>query len=473
MNLGFSVIWRLMQQYSVFAIKLIVQIVLARIITAEENGLIGLVLVFASVAEMIAGSGLGTALVQKHSPDDRDYGTVMVVSLGISAVMYVGLFVMAPVIADFYDSVALINILRIYCCVLFSQAYLGVLNAYVQKNFLFQKSFIGNLIAVLVAGVIAVFSAYQGAGVWAMVLYGMLSSVLSLVFVQMLIRWRPKVTFSRSRFQSMFSFGWKVLASGILGTLLENIYNLTIGKYYGNATLGYYKQGNTYPDAILGQTRNAFGAVMLPIYSSHQHNKELLRDSVYKMSHVITLVIFPMAVGLAAVADNFVTVLLTDKWLPSVFFLRLECLFFGTLPITTSLGSAITAIGRSDISMKIELVKLVVTVLAVVLLNEYGVAVLCVARVLIAVAFVIAYCVISYRVIGLNMVELLRSVSKPFVLSAVMGFAAYYVSYVVDTAAIVEFVLQVLVGLLLYLGGIVLFMKEDIQYVKSMVTKER
>ena len=467
MNLGKNLFWRIMQQYSVYIIKLLVQVLLARVLGAGDFGVIGIVLVFSSIAEIIAVSGLGTALVQKINPDEDDYSTVLCFSFIIALFVYIVLFFSAPIISSFYAIVELIKLIRIYSIIVFFQSYLAVINAYVQKKSLFEKSFWGNLIAVVLSGIVSVVLAYQGFGVWSLVVYSLLAAFISIVIIQVLIRWHPKIGFKTSRFKPLFSFSWKVLVSSLIGTFLENIYNLTIGKYYGKETLGYYKQGNTYPDAILGQTRTAFSAVMLPAYASLQNNTSRLKESILQMTHTITLMIFPMAFGLAAIARTFVLVVLTEKWLPAVFFLRLECVFYGTLPITTSLGNGMIAVGRSDISAKIEFSKLLATILCVVLFHAHGVTIICVARVVVAVVFIAVSAIISHRVLSLSYLELLKSIIKPLLFSSIMGVCVFASSFI-NGNQILVLVIELFIGAFVYGLLVFSFMKDDIKYLMCL-----
>lgn len=471
MNVATSLIWRIMQQYSVYAVKIVVQMVLARLLAPAEFGLIATVSVFTSISEILAISGLGTALVQKHNSDEKDYSTVLTTSLAFSLLIYCIIFFVSPLISRYYENQSLVSILRVYSLAVFIQSYLALINAYVQKKFLFKKSFIGNFVSTIIAGAISIFLAYQGFGVWTLVLYGLLSPFLSIICTQFLVHWHPPIGFSFERFKALFSFSWKVLASNLIGSLLENIYNLTIGKYYGSTTLGYYKQGNTYPDAILGQTRTAFGAVILPVYSSLQNDIKKLQLAIERMTHIITALIFPMAFGLAAIAESFIVFFLTDKWVPAVFFLRLECVFYGTLPITTSLGYGIMAIGRSDISVKIELSKLIATMLCVILFHGYGVEFLCIARVVIAVLFIFVSAYLAHRIIGLSLYKILLSILKPLILSAVMGGVVYSVSFLELECGLILFI-QIVVGLSIYGLGSFLFMREDLIYFKNLIIRK-
>lgn len=471
MNHGKHVFWRIMQQYSVYAVRLVVKIFLARLLTPNEFGVLAIVMVFSSIAEVVAVSGLDTALVQKLQPDKLDYSTVFSFSIIAAAIIYSLLALFAPLISDFYHNDNLTVIIRVYSISVFFQVYLAVINAYVRKNYLFKKSFEGNLISVVFAGLISVLMAYNGAGVWALVFNNLLYAVFSIILIQILIQWHPEITFCKERFEPLFSFSWKVLISSLIGALLESLYDLTIGKKYGYTSLGYYKQGNGYPQATLGQTRIAFCAVILPICSAFQYDDQKLRDSVGQMTHIITAVIFPMAFGLAAVAETFVRVILTDKWLPLVYFLRLECVIFGTLAITTSLENGMIAKGRSDVIVKIEFSKLISTLICIITFSSFGIKVLCAARAFVAVIYIFVFASCAHRVLQLSYSELLKSIGKPFAFSAIMGALVYAVSNL-QMNNILLFAIELIVGVCIYGVLFYFFMKDDIQYLKSIIGRK-
>ena len=416
-----GIFWRTLQQYGIYITKLVVQTILARILMPEEFGVIVKVLAFISIAEVISVSGLGTALIQKKETSTADYATALVASIFISAIMYILLFFLSPIISEFYNTPIIKRILRVYGIAIFVQSYASIQNSYVIKNFELKKSFIANLVAYILSGIVAIIMALIGNGIWALVVQSLLGSFLTIVFLHIMVPWKPQINFRFDKFKQMFSFSWKVLVSSLVGNLLENIYNLTIGRYYGDATLGYYNRGTSYPAVIVGQMRTAIGVVSLPAYSELQDENDKLIYSIRKTTQLSVFVIFPIAFGLSAVAEAMITVLLTEKWLPCVFFLRLECVFYGVLPITTSIGNGVTAIGRSGVAMKVEITKLLATILCVLCLNKYSVEVMCIARTLIAILSVWYYAFIAQRLIGYGMKKLIIDIWKPLLSSCIMG----------------------------------------------------
>jgi len=454
-----GMVWKILHQYSGYVVKLVVQTILARIMAPEEFGLLATVLAFINIAEILANSGMGTALVQKKDPDQKDYATVLTMSMGMSVIMYALLFFAAPLITAFYETPEITQILRIYGITLPINAYASVQGSYALKKYEIKKQFIASMTASILSAVVAIYLAYMGWGVWALIVQSFVSAIVTLLLMHVLVDWKPAFGFDLTRFRSMFSFGWKVMLSSLLGTLLENIYNMTIGKYYGNDVLGYYNRGNSFPNIVAGQLRNAIGTMALPIYSELQDDREKLLAAVKKMTQLSVFIIFPITFGLAAVAKPLIVVLLTEKWLPAVFFLQLECLFYGTLPLTTSIGTALSAIGRSDIGLKAEVLKLCLTVACVLALNTYAIEILCIARVVLALLIIFYYIVISRKLIGYGLKELFADLIKPLTVSAVMGGCVYAVSFL-GLSNILTLLLQVCAGVSVYAIGTLLFMKD-------------
>ncbi len=468
-----SLFWRILQQYSAYIIKIAVQTVLARVLMPEEYGTAALVCAFVGIAETIAVSGMGTALVQKKDPDRIDYGTILTGSMIVSCVIYGMLFVCAPLIASYYQKEDVVLVLRVYGIMIFLGSYAAVQNAYIVKNFEFKKNFIATLAATAVSGAVSIWLALYGYGIWALVFQSIIFNFVTVTALHMLVRWRPVFLFDKSRFKSLFSFSWKVLVSGLLGTFIENIYNMSIGKLYGDLMLGYYNRGNTYPAAVIGQTRSAIRNVLLPVFSSVQDEQDTLRKLIKKMTHLSVLLIFPMAFGLAAIAEPFVKWLLTDKWLPCVFFLRLECIFYGSLPIATALGEGLTAVGRSDIPLKNEILKMTAAVSSIALLAGTDIRILCLARTVIAFLTILYSTAAARKFIGYQFRDLASDIYKPFLLSLFMSCMIYPLSQT-GLPVFLILVMQMVLGIGIYAGGMFIWMKSDadeiVRYIKSHIS---
>lgn len=413
------------------------------------------------IIERIADGGLGTALIQKKQTEEADYNTVFTGNLVVSLILYITLFFCAPLISSFYSEPRLIPMLRTSGIAVFLTSFNSIQTAQVYRNYQIKKIFISSFLAAFISGVIAILLAHYGFGVWAIVYQSVASWIINVVTLQILLDWKPKFHFNIKRFLDLFSFSWKIMISTLSGTILENLYNLSIGKYYSSQTLGYYNRGNLFPAIIVGEVRTAVAAVTFPYLSEKQDEKTKLIISAKKVTHLCALIMLPLAAGLAAIASPMVSVLLTDKWLTCVYFLRIECIFYGALSISATLGNILKAVGRSEVVMKLELMKLLLTVICIFTLHSFDIKVLCIARVSIAVIIIIINAWYSGRIVGYGFKELWGDIYKPLLISLFMGTLVYLISFI-DINNIMLLMLQIIAGVVIYTLGVICFMKNDV-----------
>lgn len=463
-------IWKSLQQYSTAFLKFVFQVLLARMLSPNEFGILAEMLVFIAVAEAFANGGFGTALIQKRNADEIDFGTSLVSCFFISISLYFAIFFLAPKIAFFYGEEELVGLLRVFGLSIPFYSFNSIQNAFLLKKYETKMIFLSSFISTVISGVIAVFIAYRGGGAFSLVLQNLLAIIGNVIILQVLSKWHPSIVFSRIRFKTLFSFSWKIVLASVLGNVLENIYNLFIGKNYNSEVLGYYNRGNSFPSTIIGQLRTAVSAMTLPYFSNNQETKEQLLKKVKKITRLSATIMFPMSFGLAAIAEPLVQLLLTDKWLPCVFFLRLECVFYGTLPIAASVTNAMIAVGRSDLSLKIEGIKLFLTIISVGVAGKFSVEILCIVRVAISIIIILISVMFSRKTIGYSFQMLLDDIWIPFILSFGMGVLCYYVGMLSDDI-LIKLSVQIIAGILSYSIGVLLFMKKDVQEIRNLLRK--
>lgn len=329
-------IWKWLERCGVQGVQFIVQIVLARLLMPEDYGVIALITIFITIANVFVQSGLNAALIQKKDVDNLDYSSVFFTSLFITFVLYIALFISAPTIAEYYGEYEIILALKVLAITLFSGAFNSIQNAIVAREMQFKRIFYSSLWGVLISGIVGIIMAYAGFGVWALIWQQLINSILSTLILWFSIRWRPKFQFSIIRVKVLFSFGWKVLASSLIPALTENAYVLIIGKTYNNEILGYYNRGYQFPSVIINNVNAAISGVLFPVMASHQNNIEKLKNITRRAVLVSSFFVFPAMAGLAAMAEPLVKVILTEKWLPCVPLLQIECLFYATIPLITA-----------------------------------------------------------------------------------------------------------------------------------------
>lgn len=372
-NILSSLFWKLMERGGTQGIQFIVQIVLARLLSPEEYGIIAIVMVFILLANVFVESGFNTALIQKKDADEVDFSSVLYLSLGVATILYGIIFITAPFGASFYNQPILVKVLRVLSITLFIGAFNSIQNAFIARNMLFKKLFASSLGAVTISGIVGVIAAYSGLGVWALVLQQLTSQLAVAIILWFTVKWRPHLTFSITRLKSLFSYGSKLLASALLDTLYRNLRTLIIGRMYTPSMLGYYNRGQQFPQLIVSNINGSIQSVMLPALSAQQDHRKRVKEMMRRAIVSSSFLIFPMMVGMAVVAEPLVQIVLTDKWLPAVPFLQIACFTFALMPIHTANLQAINAMGRSDIFLRLEIIKKIMGLIVLGISLPFGV----------------------------------------------------------------------------------------------------
>ena len=344
-------IWRFMERIGAQGVSFIVSLILARLLTPEDYGQVALITVFITILNTFAISGIGTALIQKKNADNVDYSTVFYFNILFSFLLYGILFLSAPLIGNFYRDVTLIPIIRVLGITIVVSAVNNVQQSYVSKTMQFRRFFYSTLIGTVFSGIVGVFLAYNGFGTWAIVIQQLVNQIANTVILWVTVKWRPIKAFSLLRLKTLYSFGWKLLISGLIDTVYNNIYSLVIGKFYDANTLGLYNKGVQFPNLIVNNINGPIQSVLLPAMSYEQNNPKRIKEMVRRAITTSTYFIFPAMIGLAAVARPLVILILTEKWVACVPFLQISCITLAFYPISTANLQAINALGRSDICL--------------------------------------------------------------------------------------------------------------------------
>lgn len=455
--------WKIMENGGVQGVQFVVSIVLARILTPDEYGTISLITIFITIANVFIQSGFNTALIQKREADELDFSSVFYLSLGIAGVIYLILFLAAPGIAGFYERPELTPVLRVLSFVLFFGAVTSVQTAKVSRQMQFKKLFYSSLGAVLFSGMLGIVTAFLGAGVWALVIQQLSYQGIMAVILCITVRWRPRLLFSFERVRVLFSFGWKLLCSALIDTVYNNIYGLVIGKIYNAEMVAYYDKGNQFPMVLVNNINGAIQSVMLPALSSTQDEKARMKAMVRRAITTSSFLVVPMMAGLMAVAEPMVSLILTDKWLPCVPFLRIMCLSYATWPIHTANLQAINAMGRSDVYLKLEILKKIVGISALLLGLPFGVYVMIGLKPVVSVISTFINIWPNKKFLDYSFREQWRDILPSFALSAVMGFAVYGIQFL-PMGNLATLCVQIVVGVVLYFGLAWIFKLEAFRY---------
>lgn len=462
-NILSNLLWKFLERGGVQIIQTIVQLILARVLSPEDYGVTAIILVFINIATVFIQSGLGSALVQKLEPTENDYSSVFYINIFISFLMIAVLYFCSPLIAHFYNMSILTPVLRVCSLSLFFNALWHVHIAILQKKLMFKKLFAANTASGLLAGIISILAAYKGFGVWALVMYQVLNSLISTVIIWVLVPWRPKLLFSWGSIKELFGFGSRLLVSSLIDTVYGNIQPLVIGKFFSSSDLGYYNQGKQIPNVLVNNLNGSIQGVMFPVFSEYQNNQYRLKQLVRRSIVTSCFIVFPMMAGLVAVARPMTLLLLTEKWLPSVPFMQISCIIYALWPIHTANLQAINAVGRSDIFLKLEIIKKIVGIAILCGTVPFGIYPMLWGTVASGVisSFINAYP--NRKLLGYSYFEQIKDILPSLFLSLAMAGVCLLV-LLLNLNNWLTLILQIIIGVAFYAAGAWLFKFEPFFY---------
>lgn len=458
-----SLTWKLMERIGTNGITFIVSIVLARILAPKEYGLISLITIFITIANVFVQSGFNTALIQKKGADEIDFSTVFYVSLLIAGFLYLILFFSSPYIANFYDEPQLTLLLRVLSITLIFGAINSIQNAIIAREMQFKKLFYSSLSSILVSGIIGIVMAYRGFGVWSLVWQQLSNQFFISVIMWFTVRWRPKFLFSLGRLRGLFSYGSKILISELLGTLYLDLRVVVIGKLYTSSTLGYYNRGKQFPSVIIANLDGSIQSVMLPVFSSHQDNRKRIKEMLRRSIVTSSFLVLPAMTGLAIIAEPLVKLMLTDKWLPCVPFLQIFCVVYAVIPMQKANLQAIKGLGYGDTILKLEIVKKIFGIIILCVTTFHGVYAIAFGELLSSLVSTAVNAYPNIKYINYGLKEQFKDVLPSLVLSTVMGAVLYNLRFLAMQAWLL-LIVQILVGIILYFGLARIFKLECLDY---------
>lgn len=416
-----SLIWKFLERGGTQGVQFVIQIVLARLLAPDDYGILAILTAFIALSNVFIQSGFNTALIQKKDADEADFSSVFWLSLLVATALYAVLFFSAPAISSFYKNEALTSVLRVLALTLFFGALNSVQNAMVSKTMQFKRFFFSSMGGAIGSGALGIALAYRGFGVWALVAQQLANNVLISVILWVTVKWRPRLVFSLGKVRRLFSFGWKLLCSGLLDTGYRQLYSLVIGRVFTSADLGLFSRGEQFPSVIATNLDGSIQSVMLPTLSSHNDSRDEVKRLTRRSISTSSYVLMPCMLGLAAVAKNVVLVLLTEKWLMCVPFLQLACLSYALYPIHTANLTAINAMGRSDVFLRLEVIKKIVGIMTLVVTVPFGLVAMACGRVLSGIASTFINAHPNKKILGYSYLEQWKDILPSVVAAALMA----------------------------------------------------
>ena len=421
---------------------------------------------------MFVDSGLGTALIQKKNADDMDFSSVFYFNFIVCIILYICMFFSAPFISKFYNDNSLTPVIRVISLTIVISGVKGIQQAYVSKYMMFKRFFFSTIGGTIFSAILGIILAYEGCGVWALVAQQLSNTAIDTLILWLTVKWRPKRIFSWKRLKALLSFGWKLLLSSLLDTCYSNLRNLIIGKLYSSADLAFYNQGDKFPKVIVTNVNTSIDSVLLPTMSGAQDNRERVKNMTRRAIKTSTYIMAPFMMGLAFCAEPIVRLVLTDKWLPCVVFLRIFCITYMFWPVHTANLNAINAMGRSDWFLRLEVIKKTMGMIILLSTMWFGVKAMAYSSLLTSVLSQIINSWPNRKLLNYGYLEQVRDFAPGIILAVFMGLCVYIIGYIPlnDGATLI---IQIIVGAAIYIGMSAILKLEEFEYLIGMIKSFR
>ena len=458
-----------MDSFASQGVQFFVGIVLARILSPREFGLIGMLTIFIAISQSFIDSGFTSALIRKNICTKDDYSTIFYFNILVSIFFYILLFILSESISVFFKEPQLKSLIQVLGIGLFFNSLAIIQKTILVKELNFKLQMRISFIASLGSGILAVTMAYKGFGVWSLVVLTLSRFGFSSLLLWVWSTWRPIWVFSMTSFRELFSFGSKLLISGLIDTVYRNIYNLIVGKYFSAEELGFYSQADQFQTLPSQNLVGVISKVSYPVLSSIQDNPVQLKSAYQKLIKSTMIITFVLMIGLAAVAKPLIITLIGMKWLPSVIYLQMLCFVGMFYPLHALNLNMLQVQGRSDLFLRLEIIKKLIAIPTIVIGVFFGIKILIVG---LMVNTVIAYYLNSYwsgKFIGYSTYQQIKDILPSFCLALFVGFVVFMTGYFLNISYLLKLIVQVLLGMVLTFGISELIHLEDYRYLKDIV----
>lgn len=458
------------------AVGFVISLILARLLDPSYYGIVAIVNVSINIADVFITSGLGNSLIQRKDIDRVDYSTMLISSLALSAFLCIILFFISPSIALYYEMPALVQLIRLMSLKLPFAAIISVEQAYISRNMLFHIQMIASLISSLFGAIVGISMAYSGCGVYSLVIQSIVTTVINALILTFAIRKIPGWEFSFVKFWLLFSFGWKLLVTALIDRVYNEARSLIIGKMFSSEDLAFYNKGQDLPSMVMTSIDSSMTRVFFPALSQKQDKDSEFTSMVSKSVSLSTYLIMPALVGFAFVADKLVLIVLTEKWMPCVPYLIIFCIYYMFTPIKSAKYQAIKAIGRSDVSLKCEVIQKIfgVLILLYTVLGLRSVMAIAVGNIVFTLVTVIITAVATRKYVRISYRQQVKDIIPAGCMCIIMSVFLWGVT-ALKLGAIWELCLQIVVGVMAYIVFSHIFGFEQytmmVDIIRKMITK--
>lgn len=465
-----GVIWSSVERFSVQGVQFLVMLIIARILSPEDFGLVGMLAIFIAVAQSLIDSGFSQALIRKQDRTEMDNSTVFYFNIVVSGLLYALFYAIAPWVADFYEEPQLCRLMRVLCLVVIINSFAVVQRAIYTASINFRTQAKASFIAALLSGCVGVYMAISGYGVWTLVWQQLLNAGINTVLLWAWANWYPRLQYSWQSFRELFAFGSKLMASGLLDTLYTNMYVLVIGKVFSAVSLGYYAQADRFVKLPSSNITGILQRVTYPVLCTLQDDDDKLRKDYRQLLRLSAFIVFPLMCGLAGVAYPLIDLILGEKWQFAATLIIPLCFSMMWYPIHAINLNLLQVKGRSDLILRLEIIKKIIGVSVLVCIIPFGLLAMCYCSIATSLIALIINTYYTGKLINVGFLMQMKDLSGTLFLSLLM-FGSVYATTSCFTNGFLQLLVGILLGTVLFLGISYMFKFKELSYLKSIIKK--
>ncbi len=470
-----NLLWKFAERISAQLVSTVVSIVLARILLPEDYGIVSIVMILITICNALVTGGLGNALIQKKDADNVDFSTVFYFSIGLSLIIYILVCFVAAPVAKYYNNEIMKPIICVMGLMIPFAAINSVQQAYISKNMQFRKFFYASMVGIMVSAIVGIVMATNGFGVWALVGQYLSNMIVNTVVLFFVSEWKPKLQFSVNRLTTLLPYGVRIMGVSLSDAIFNEIRGIIISARYSPRDLAIYDNGKKYPMLLVNNINSSIGSVVFPAMSQAQNDQSSIKQMMKKAIKMVTYTVAPLLLGFFAVANRFIEVVLTSKWADSLPFIYLTCIMCLFYPIHTINIQALNAIGRSEKTFGLEIIKKIINVVILVLSMNRGVLIIALGAFVVSLISTYINSFYSKRYFDYSFGEQMKDIVPYLALSVCMCIAVLFIDSTLQINGIIAIIIDCLLGVVIYVGGSFIF-KFDvffvlIQYIKQFVKR--
>lgn len=466
-----GMLWNAFEKIAVQGISFVLNIILARLLTPHDYGTIGMLTIFLTFSNVFVDSGFARALIQKQDRTEEDFSTSLIFNIVVGCLLYVVLFFASPAIADFYQTPELVGLQRVFFVVIILNSLTVVQSAKLQIKVDFRSIALINAVSTIISGGLAIYAAFQGAGPWALVIQSIVKSLVSTICFWLVDRWIPKTGFSKASFKRLFGYGSKLLACGLLGTFEINLGNLIIGKLYAPASLGFFTRAQQFPELTVGTLGSVLNSTTFPLMSELQKKTDELITTFKRLIKFSALISFPAMVGLSVLSEDIIMVLLGEQWLPAADLMFWLALCYIFTPLSALNLNLLNAIGRSDLFMRIDFLKIPVVFGTIAITFPISLKAIVIGKVVTAFIYYYMNCYMIGKLYNFGVFKQLACCWKCIVATLVMCLCVCLVVFWFDNH-LFSLIAGIITGVTVYVIMLILLREEEYKVLKTSILKK-